>query len=241
MAGVLAVSQTPSAEDANDALMLLNGIIASWQQNRWMIYHLVDIAYQSSIEQQSYTVGIGADFNVTRPDRIESAYMRLPQTLAGNNPVDYPLAIVETYEEYSAIALKKLQSFPCMAFYDAAIPYGNLYIWPIPSQMIEIHIILKETLQQFPTLTTSFVLPPEYFEAILYNLTARIQLMYQLPVNPGVIALARASMNNISVANHRVATLMMPTGITRVGGGWPLHGVGGVYEGTFTLNETGLG
>jgi hypothetical protein len=249
MAGVLAVSQTPSAEDANDALMLLNGMIASWQQNRWMIYHLVDISHQSS-NQQYYTVGIGADFNVTRPDRLQDAYARLPQRIGnpnqyivgnGSNPVDYPLSIMETYEEYAGIALKSLQSFPVVAFYDAALPYGKLYVWPIPNESFEVHLVIKETLQEFPTLTTQFALPPEYFEALLYNLTARIQMMYQLPVTPGVVALAKVAMNNISVANHRVGSLMMPSGLSRVGGGWPMHGVGGIYEGTFTLDESVVG
>lgn len=248
MAGVLVAGQTPTAEDVNDSLTLLNSMIATWSQNRWLVYHLVDIACQST-GKTSYSVGPGADFNVTRPDRLQYAYARLENAETSGTPVvgslseiDYPLGIMQTHEEYAALTLKQLTSFPTVCFYDATFPQGTLYVWPIPSTHFELHILLKETLPQFTNLNQQFNLPPEYYEALLYNLAGRLQVLYRQPVDKAIVALADAAMNTIRVANHRVPLLRMPYGLSRVGGGaWPAHGLGGVIEGTFTLDQDSLG
>ena len=40
-------------------------------------------------------------------------------------------------------SLKNLNSWPQFFFYDNAFPYGNVFIWPIPSPQYEVHLILK--------------------------------------------------------------------------------------------------
>lgn len=234
MAGVLAVGATPMAEDVNDAFTLLNSMLASWNQSRWMIWHLVDVSCAST-GAQSYSVGIGGNFNVTRPDRLESAYARVTTPPAGGSgSMDFPLTIISTMEEYAAIGLKQLQSFPGSVFYDATIgsqanPLGTVYFYPIPSVNYQLHIIVKETLSQFPSLTTVINLPPEYTEALIYNLTTRLMLLYQLPINPGVATVAATALNTIRVANNRVPLLSMPVGIANTGG-WTGHDTGGIAE-----------
>lgn len=242
MSGVLAEGQTAQAEQINDSFNLLNSMIASFAQSRWLIWHLTDASCVST-GAQTYSVGPGGDINVVRPDRLNAAYGRLLQqsnTPMGSGPVDFPLVIMESYEEYASLRIKQLHSFPSTCFYDATMPFGTLYVWPIPNANFEIHIVVKDTLDTFPNLYSPFMFPPEYYEAMLYSLSGRISLLYQLPMNPGVIALAKAALNTIQVANHRVPDLGMPSGLMRHGG-WAAHGVGGVVEGTFTLDEDVLG
>lgn len=239
-AGVLAAGQTLTGDDSADMLLLLNSMLSQWNQKRWLIYHLVDIACPSTATQ-SYTVGPGAQFNVTRPDRLEAAYARLTGQPAGSaGYLDYPLQIIQTMEEYAAISFKELSTFPSYVFYDATFPVGTVYFWPVPTDMFELHVVVKETLPQFTALTTAFNLPPEYLDALIYSLTARIQLLYQLPVNPDIAAMARAALNTLKVANNRVPNLVMPGGLVREGG-WSGHGLGGIVEGATTLDQTTLG
>lgn len=245
-AGILATGQIMPAEDFNDILMLLNGMIASWQQSRWLIFHLIDVKCLST-GQQTYSVGPGGDFNVTRPDRIQAAYVRLLNNLqgaptSGSGPVDYPLSAVETFEEYSRITLKQLISFPNSYFYDPTLVLGTLYPWPIPNDTFELHLILKDTLSSFTNLQSQFNLPPEYYEGLYFNLIMRICLAYNVALRPEMQRAASVSLNIIRNANNRVPLLRMPAGLAGTGdGGWEFHGVGGVVEGTFTLNQTGLG
>lgn len=212
MAGVLGIGQTASAEDANDALAVLNMMLAQWQRKRWMVYSLDDVSFPST-GAASYTVGTGGSVNIARPDRIEAAFVRLTN---GPQAVDYPLALLESREDYNRIALKSLATFPQVAFYDAAYPLANLYIWPAPpATNYQIHISVKTTLSTFSGLTTTMNLPPEYQEALLYNLTGRLRPMYGLQPDPTITAMAVASMNVIRNANAQVPRLAITPTLTR--------------------------
>jgi hypothetical protein len=245
-AGVLAAGQTMAAEDANDALTIMFGMLAQWNQNRWMIYHLLDIKCQST-GATSYTVGPGGQFNTTRPDSLESGYARLEQSASapGAGVVDYPLSAIDTYEEYASIPLKYLQSFPAGYFYDPTLTLGTIYFYPIPNATFELHIIVKDVLESFTGLSNIITLPPEYYEAIFWSMVGRLQVMYQLPVSPAVIGLAKAALNAVAIANHRVPSLRLPDGLSRVGTRTGITNVGviteGISSGIFQIGGTPLG
>lgn len=67
-------------------------------------------------------------------------------------------------------------------------------------------------------LDAEFNMPPEYEEAIHYNLTRRVMEMYNYEVPPSKAALARASLNVIKVANAQIPTLQMPRSLRNVRG-----------------------
>lgn len=244
-AGILGVGQTALAEDYSDAFDVLNGLLGVWNRKRWLIWHLIDVPYLAT-GKQSYSVGPGGNFNVPRPDRLEAAYFRqypggvffeldgygnpildgygnpiiLPPTPGSyNNPVDYPLEILQSREDYSMIALKTLTSWPTYIFYDSAFsqystpPYcGFVYPWPIPqASNYELHLILKDTLTQFTSYTQSINLPPEYTEALWTNLVIRLAAIYPgVQLTEAVVALAKSSMGTIRGANAQIPRLELP-------------------------------
>lgn len=59
-------------------------------------------------------------------------------------------------------------------------------------------------------LDTEIIMPEEYEEAIMYNLTLRVCSMYQVEAMPQTIRLAKAGLNNIRKNNTQVPTLTMP-------------------------------
>jgi hypothetical protein len=215
-AGVVGVGQTPEAEDTNDAFTDLNMMLGQWSRRRWLVYHLVDVA-KVSTGATTYTVGPAGDFNVARPDRIERAYFRSLQQAAPNRP-DYPLTVVTSMEDYSGIPLKSIVGFPQRVFLDTGFPLTTLYVWPIPTAgLYEIHLLLKADLPGFTTLTQDINLPPEYQEAILYNLAVRLAATYKQPLDPVVVAIAKASLNTVRNSNVQIPTLLMPNDLTRGG------------------------
>lgn len=213
--GVAALGQPLNAEDTSDAYAVLQAMLGQWQRRRWLIWHLVDVAFVST-GAQSYAVGPNQNFNVaTRPDRLEAAFFRLIQP-TGGLAVDYPLEILEAREDYNDIGLKTLDSFPRYIFYDASFPIGNVYPWPIPqASLYEIHLTLKEQLLQFSSIAQQVVLPLEYFEALWSNLAMRLFPLYTRPTDPGVRALAAASMETIRTANAQIPRLTMPPELGR--------------------------
>lgn len=145
IAGVLGVGQTALAEDINDTFTLLTNMMAQWQKKRWLVPSLYDIATIGN-NAKSNTIGPGQYWNAPRPDKIQAAYFVQLTNLDPQNPVSFPLRPIFSYENYAQIALKEMNSWPLCFFYDAAYPYGNVFIWPIPSSQYEIHLILKSAL-----------------------------------------------------------------------------------------------
>jgi hypothetical protein len=213
-AGVLGVGQTPLAEDTNDVARMLNAMIAQWQRRRYLVYHLIDVVKQST-GAQSYTVGPSGDFAVAnRPAEIKSMFAR--QTVQSvPNQIDYPIIMLPSREDYNQIALKSLQSFPTWAWYDAAMPLGKLYVYPIIQSTFELHIAVEEVLQTVDSLTTAITVPPEYIEAMVYNLAVRICANYGLDVPPAVASLAQAALETLRSVNAQVPRMNMPVPIYR--------------------------
>ena len=214
-AGILGVGQTAAAEDFSDVFDALNGMLAVWNRKRWLIWHLTDNAFVST-GALSYSVGIGGNFNVPRPDRLEAAFFR--QFVSSQpNAVDYPLEILESREDYNTIALKTLVSWPQYIFYDAAFPLGYVYPWPVPQASIyELHITLKETLAQFTSYTQTINMPPEFVEALWSNLTIRVGALYPgSSVPQATIDIAKGALATIRGSNAQIPRLRMPMGLGR--------------------------
>ncbi len=65
------------------------------------------------------------------------------------------------------------------------------------------------------SLDAEFNMPPEYEEAIHYNLCVRLTSMYQYPANPVQGQLAKIALNTIKNANAQIPTLKMPPSLRR--------------------------
>lgn len=218
-AGVCGIDEAIEPAILNRAFTQVNSMLAQWQVKRWLVYHLVDYSLVST-GAQSYGVGAGLSFNINpRPDRIESAFLRLVNN-AGNLQPDLPLDIIPSMEDYNRIVLKTMGTLPQRIFYDTGWPNGTLRPWPIPQASIyELHITFKETLNQFQNLQAKVNLPPIYVPAIQFCLASRLRAVYQMPADPELNKFARQALAAIRTANVQIGVLSMPRGVRRQGGG----------------------
>lgn len=224
-AGVLGIGQTPSAEDFNDAFNDLQNMLFQWQQQRWLVYSLIDVTYVGD-GNESFTIGQGGDVNILRPDNIESAYF--VQSNQGGLPVSYPLEILMAREDYNKIVLKSLVTWPQYLFFDSAFPLANVYINPIPpAGQFTIHLSIKAPLPDPANQSGEMGVPPEYNQAIILNLAVLLAISYGLPVPQDLRIEAVKSLNVIRGANTQIGRLDMPIGIADGGGG---AGGGGRYN-----------
>lgn len=223
-AGVLGVGQTPLSEDINDAFTYFGQMMALYQMKRWMVPALIDSKITLT-GAKSYTIGIGGDFNIPRPNEIKAAYVI--QLNTNSTPVSLPLTPIFSYEDYSLIAVKDLTSgLPDHFFYDGFWPLGNIFFWPIAANgSYEAHIIVEAQLN-FPIaatnpptggtgLDTVFSLPEMYREAIHYNLALRFCSGWQIPPQPSTIKLAKNALSTIKTANAQIPAMRMPPTLRR--------------------------
>ena len=223
-AGIVGIDESIEQPIINKALTIANRMIAQWQHERYMVYQLVDYGFPST-GAQSYTVGAGQNYNINpRPDRLEYAFLRqvvnngAPAPNAGTQPFDWPLEVIDAYEDYAAIRLKTLGTFSSAVFYDPGFPIATLKPWPVPQASIyEIHFLCKQTLQRFAGLQDKVMFPPEYEAALEWCIARRLKVGFQMPRDPDLNILAAQGKNIIRKANAQIPTLGMPRELIRNG------------------------
>lgn len=219
-AGILGIGQTPGADMTTRALRTLNAMLAQWSAKRWVVYHLVN-STKTMTGALSYTVGPSGDFNLSaRPAQLEAVFVS--QNLGTPQQIDTPLTLLDSREDYNRVSMKQLTSIPYYAYYDAAFPLGVLYPWPVPNAgLYGLTITVRDVLPQISDPSLSYNIPPEYQEALVYNLAARMQTLYGLDPSPGVVGLAKAALGTIRGNNAQIPTLQMPNGM----GGGPRYNI----------------
>lgn len=185
-------------------------MLGQWQGERLSVYHLVDTPIQAT-GALSYTIGIGGNFNVARPIKIESAFARLNQ--GAGLSTDFPCRVIQSREDYNRIAVKQLGSLPNAVYYDAAYPLGAVYFYPVPNSSYELHVTTMETLPQFAVPAVAVNLPPEYMAAIRYNLAVYLAPSYQIDPMNALVALAKNAKRVVKRMNHQIASLTMPSAV----------------------------
>lgn len=216
--GVTGQGRTPSADDSQDALSDLNDMLAEWNTQRWMIWHLLDLGIVSTGQTTPYTIGPTGNFNVARrPDRLESAFLR--QLVSTGLNTDTFIEILPSWEEYAQITLKKLQSFSLYGFLDSIWPIGNLYIYPWPqAARYEFHVQAKDVLPIIDLTTDLGTIPDQYMSAIKFNLARRLRQAYGkgLAPDPELNNLARNSLDVVKTSNLQIPELRLPKALIRM-------------------------
>jgi hypothetical protein len=218
--GVLGIGQSISPEDTADALATLNMMLGQWQGERLSVYHEIDVSKQAT-GAASYTIGAGGDFNVTRPTDIKAAFVRLAN---GTIPVDYPVDVIRSREDYDLITAKSIQSLPNCVYYDASYPLGTLMFYPVPNAQYELHVSVLDALPQFDAPAAAINLPPEYMAAIRYNLAVYLAPSYQLEPSPSLQRLAANAKRIVKRMNTQIPSMTMPSGVLGVAGRYNVYG-----------------
>ncbi len=211
-AGIVGINESIEPQILNRAFTQINWILADWARKRWLVYRIADYSIIST-GAQTYYVGLGMDIAINpRPDRLEYAFLRfLNNAPPSQFPVDIPLDIIESHEDYSRITVKSIGTLPWRIFYDPAWPVGRLVPWPVAQASIyEIHVGFKVVLPRFTSVQQSINFPPEYESALNWNLARRLRESYQMPTSETLNNLARSSLNTLRLANQAMGVLRMP-------------------------------
>jgi hypothetical protein len=228
-AGILGVGQVALPQDLTDAQNMLMLLMRQWRQKRWLVYRLDWIIFPLIVGKPTYTVGPSAgtpDVAVTgnfRPANIQSVYLRQEVGSGPNSyPVDFPMRNLQSRQQYDAIRLKNLTSWPSSIYYDPTIGSGTLYIWPIPFQnLFSLYIAYQEAIdlaaEGAQTLELETIVPAETELALMYNLALLLCINYKLTPGPDLEAAARATLNVLRQTNFAMQPAQMPSALRRTG------------------------
>ena len=193
--GVLTKNESPSGDEASDALDTLNNLVSSWSNDNLLIYARLSESFPYVGGKASYTIGEGGDFNTPRPLQILSAFTRI-------GSIDYKMSIINGIA-YDGITQKDISSsIPEVIFYDGNNPLGTITIYPEPTTGT-LHIRTEKELASFTTLDTDLDLPPGWERALIYNLALELGPEYGQPVNQVVYEIASDAIGKIRTAVAR--------------------------------------
>lgn len=211
--GQYAPGESLSADDANDALDMLNGLFDVLSNESFSVFNNNENIVTLTPGKSIYTVGVGGDINIQRPLRITQAYSRVTST---GNTVDFQCDVKDT-EGYTRIGLKNQPGpWPKILYYNTSFPLAQLYFWPVPTMAVEFHF-WTDMLIQSVSLTSALNLPQGYYMWLMHELAATIAPQFGAQLQPTVIENLkrfRKAVKNNNMTPQRQAAVDGAIGIT---------------------------
>ena len=204
--GVVAEGESPSPESAADALSAMNQMIESWNTERLSVFATEDQVFSWPATVISRTLGPTGNFVGNRPITIDdSTYFKDPST-----GVSYGIKLINQ-QQYNGIALKTVQStYPQVMWVNMTYPDVEMYIYPVPTRVLEFHIVSVEQLSRPAILATNLTFPPGYLRAFRYNLACELAPEFGVEPSRQVQRIAMTSKRNLKRINNPDDLMSIP-------------------------------
>lgn len=198
--GQLGPGQGAGTSELADALLILNGMLDSWNVEKASVYAILFTNFTLTPSLSPHTIGpTGATFTATeRPVRIEGANLIL-NTSTPN--VYQPIALRDKDWWLNQRVPTLTSGIPTDLYYSADWPNGRLFFWPVPTVAYGVRLETWGVLTGFATTGTAFSMPPGYFDAVRYNLALRLAPEWRKSVPPEVERMARKTKAAIYAMN----------------------------------------
>jgi hypothetical protein len=207
--GQLAEGEEPSAATATDALAALNQMIDSWNTERLSVFSTQDQVFSWLPGFATRTLGPTGDFVGNRPILIDdSTYFRDP-----SSNISFGIKLINQ-QQYNGIAVKTVTStYPQVMFVNMTYPDITMTVYPVPTKVLEWHIISVEELTTAALLSTPLAFPPGYLRAFKYNLACEIAPEFGVEPSPQVSRIAMYSKRNLKRINNPDDIMSLPYSI----------------------------
>lgn len=172
LCGGLSDSESPSGEQTAHAMRALNRMVKAWSVKGLKAWCWNESTLTLVISQKSYTIGPTGNLVAERPLAIANAR----RVVSG---IETPITI-SSRQEYMDQSSKADTGKPVFVYYDPQLTNGVMYVWPAPDAADTIKFSAKQYLEDFDTTANTPYFPPEWLDAIVYNLAFRLCPMYDV-------------------------------------------------------------
>lgn len=201
---ILGEGESATASLMSDAFDTFNQMLGLWEIDNLNVYAQVATSFAAT-GALTYSIGVGGDISIDRPDKIDYVYWRL-------NGLDIAATQLNSYEEYQGIVQKALASNPSYYFYLPSYPLGTLYLYPQPTNGT-VSITQQVRLPTFVATNDTIVLPRQYVLPIRLSLAELFASLFSGKLPPEIKYLAERSRNTLRRSNVRINEMGMPIGI----------------------------
>ena len=207
--GQLAEGETPSAATSQDALSAMNQMIDSWSTERLAVFSTQDQVFSWPPGAISRTLGPTGNFVGNRPILLDdSTYFKDPA-----NGISFGIKILNQ-QQYNGIAVKTVTStYPQVIWINMNYPDIEMYVYPVPTKVLEWHFVSVSELDQPAVLATVLSFPPGYLRAFRYCLACEIAAEFGVEPSPQVSRIAMTSKRNLKRINNPDDIMSLPYSI----------------------------
>ena len=207
--GQLAEAETPSAATSEDALATLNQMIDSWSTERLSVFSTQDQIFSWLPGLKTQTLGPTGDFVGNRPILVDDAtYFRDP-----SSGISFGIKLINQ-QQYDGIAVKTVTStYPQVMWVNMEYPNITMTVYPVPTKVLEWHIVSVQELTTPALLSTPLAFPPGYLRAFKYNLACELAPEYGVEPSPTVQRIAMTSKRNLKRINNPDDIMSLPYSI----------------------------
>ena len=181
-------------------------MIDSWNTERLSVFSTQDQVKSWLPNQISNTLGPTGSFVGQRPILVDDAtYFRDP-----SNNISFGIKLINQ-QQYDGIAVKTVTStYPQVMWVNMTYPDIEIYVYPVPTKVLEFHFISVEPLMSVSSLSTEITMPPGYLRAFKYNLALEIAAEFGITPNPQVSRIAMTSKRNLKRINNPDDIMSLP-------------------------------
>lgn len=200
LATVIGKGEAPDTDESADGLVALNAMLDSWRLDRLLVFRITENSFTLTPGFSTYSVGVGGNFNIERPIKLEDTCFILL------NNIQYAVKVVDeaTFTAQQTVGLVQM---PRLLYYDYAFPLASIFFDFVPDQAYNFHLKGWAELQQFSALTTALALPPGYEQAIVFSLAEVFGVEFGIGIPPKVEQIAVQSRAAIMRVNKPAPVL----------------------------------
>jgi hypothetical protein len=189
---------TLDTNEQAEALDEFNTFLESLSIENLVCYTKTQDSHLLTASTASYTIGIGATINTTRPTKLVD-----PCWVRDSNGYDYTLKVINL-ETYGVISAKSADAtIPVAIYYDAGLSStssATLTLYPPPSASLTLFIHSLKQFNSAISMSTNYLLPVGYREFIESNFAIRLAAGFR-PVSAELAKVARETKAAVKALN----------------------------------------
>ena len=217
--------ETIDSDEMTDFFESLKTLVDGFPNRRLGMHEMLRHVHPLIALSASYTIGIGGEISVPRPEFIDAAGLILDTSLPAQNRHEAPIQVYADGDWQETAQKQRRSSHPAGIWYDYAFTAGGLghiHVHPVPSgaNMSLVLYLPQVAVEQFADLnTTSYTWAPGAQRMLRKRLAVELAPMCGMRVSRELERMARRAEDEFYERGIRPTVLTMPslTGVGRAG------------------------
>lgn len=183
------------------SILQLNALLRQYSNN-YMNYKIYD--NQVQVTSNTPKVQLGTAIN---SDEVLYPIANISARPASISQVDVIMGSltfsipIKSYEEYVRLPIKNVTSIPQSCYYQIGMPFDYLWFYPQVPVGYSVRVLGKAQLPTYKNQADTVIMPPEYIEALIYDLAVHLIPMFGQNPSEGLMMMANSAKKHIKQRN----------------------------------------